>query len=64
MKDIKSIYWGAGPLPRGAEIVGEYQHGTRRGALIRLANGIHVQGNAGTIRAVNTRAVVCKEGGI
>ena len=52
MKDIKSIYWGPGPLPAGALIIGEYQHGTRRGALIRLANGNYVQGNAGTIRAI------------
>ena len=49
---VKAIYWGPGPLPMGAEIVGEYQNGIRRGALIRLANGNYVQGNAGAIRAV------------
>lgn len=42
-------YWGASPLPKGAEIIGGYSDSRRAGALIRLANGRVVCGNAGAI---------------
>jgi len=49
----KNLYWGSAPLPAGAECLGEYNGGPgRRGALIRLANGVLVQGNAGVIRTI------------
>ena len=40
-------YWGQTPLPDGAEIIGfiERSNGDA-GALIRLATGVYVQGNA------------------
>ena len=42
------LYWGVMPLPAGAEAIGVVtDNGT--GALIRLANGNYVQGNAGGI---------------
>ena len=42
-------YWGAGPLPEGATIIGGFSDSNRAGALIQLANGICVCGNAGAI---------------
>lgn len=45
-------YWGAGPLPKGAKIIGGYSDERRAGALIRLASGILVCGNAGAISNV------------
>ena len=52
------IYWGASPLPAGAECCGtvtrdEYD----TGALIRMGTGIYVQGNAGAIRSLPQRDV-------
>jgi hypothetical protein len=42
-------YWGPGNLPQGAQIVGGYSDENRAGALIHLANGVYVCGNAGVI---------------
>lgn len=45
------IYWGVMPLPAGAEAIGTVTRDIgETGALIRLANGSYVQGNAGGIR--------------
>ena len=52
-------YWGQTPLPDGAEIIGfvERDDGDA-GALIRLASGVYVQGNAPRIlRNLDQRAV-------
>lgn len=46
------LYWGAMPLPSGAEALGIVTHEAGAGALIRLANGNYVQGNAGGIRSL------------
>lgn len=46
------IYWGTMPLPEGAEALGIVSRDTGTGALIRLANGNYVQGNAGGIRTL------------
>lgn len=44
-------YWGAMPLPSGAEAIGVVRRDSgEAGALIHLANGHYVQGNAGVIR--------------
>ncbi len=54
----KNYYWGTGALPTGAEILGTVtrdEGGT--GALIRLASGIYVQGNAQGFRTLDQRAV-------
>jgi len=51
-------YWGAMPLPEGAEAVGIVKtsnNGT--GALIHLASGQYVQGNAGGFRSLPQREV-------
>lgn len=42
-------YWGAEPLPQGAKMIGGYSDNKRAGALIKLANGRLVCGNAGAI---------------
>lgn len=45
------LYWGAMPLPEGAEALGLVKRGAGdTGALIRLKSGNYVQGNAGSIR--------------
>ena len=47
------MYWGAMPLPEGAEAIGLVKReNLETGALIRLANGSYVQGNAGGIRTL------------
>ena len=47
------IYWGVMPLPNGAEILGLVKHETgETGALIQLANGNYIQGNAGVIKTL------------
>lgn len=46
------LYWGVMPLPAGAEALGIISRETGTGALIRLANGNYVQGNAGGIRSL------------
>ena len=44
------LYWGVMSLPVAAEALGIVTRETGTGALIRLANGNYVQGNAGSIR--------------
>lgn len=51
------LYWGVMPLPAGAEAIGLVKRDTGTGALIRLANGKYVQGNAGGIRTLPQRDV-------
>lgn len=52
------LYWGYAPLPADAEAIGIVQRETlETGALIRLATGVYVQGNAGTIRTLDQRKV-------
>ena len=47
------IYWGIAPLPGGAVALGTVtRNETETGALIRLANGNYVQGNALGIRTL------------
>ena len=47
------IYWGMGTLPKGAEPIGTVTRETgETGALIRLANGTYVQGNAQAFRTL------------
>ena len=49
------LYWGVMPLPEGSEVVGIVTRDTGTGALIRLASGKYVQGNAGSIRNLPQR---------
>lgn len=51
------LYWGVMPLPTGAEALGIISRETGTGALIRLANGNYVQGNAGGIRGLPKQEV-------
>lgn len=52
------LYWGYTPLPSGAEAVGTVQRESlETGALIRLATGIYVQGNARSIRTLDQNQV-------
>jgi hypothetical protein len=52
------LYWGGMPLPAGSEALGTVtRDGYDTGALIRLASGQYVQGNAGSIRALDPAAV-------
>jgi hypothetical protein len=47
------LYWGVMPLPEGAEALGLVKReNLETGALIHLANGNYVQGNAGGIRTL------------
>lgn len=51
-------YWGAMPLPKGAEALGTVTRDDgSTGALIRLASGRTVQGNAGSIRTLPQRDI-------
>ena len=45
-------YWGQMPLPAGAEALGTISRETGTGALIKLASGVYVQGNAGAVRTL------------
>lgn len=46
-------YAGPAPLPPGAELIGTVSRGELdKGALVRLANGNHVQVNAGVVRSL------------
>lgn len=53
------LFWGAMPLPVGADAIGtvKRENDLTGGALIRLANGRYVQGNAGGIRTLPQREV-------
>ena len=54
-----STYWGPGPLPAGAELCGIVtRNDTDVGALVRLASGEYVQGNAGATRSLPQRPVL------
>lgn len=47
------LYWGSMPLPEGATALGVVNRAPGdTGALIRLASGVYVQGNAGGIRTL------------
>lgn len=47
------MYWGAMPLPQGAELVGTVtRNGYDAGALLKMATGIMTQGNAGVMRSL------------
>lgn len=52
------LYWGVMPLPAGAEAIGIVSRENGTGALIRLANGNYVQGNAGGVRNLPKREEV------
>ncbi len=51
------LYWGAMPLPAGAEALGTVNNKNGTGALIRLASGQYVQGNSGGIRSLPQREI-------
>lgn len=52
------LYWGDMPLPAGGEALGTVtRDGYDTGALIRLASGQYVQGNAGATRPLDPSAV-------
>lgn len=53
-----TVYWGAMPLPEGAEAIGLVKRDNGTGALIKLASGEYVQGNAGGIRTLPQSKVV------
>jgi hypothetical protein len=61
-KNNWKIYWGVMPLPEGAESLGIVEHDGQKGALIKLANGNHVMGNAGGIRSL-PRIITPHKGG-
>lgn len=48
-KNMARAYWGCGPMPKGSKLCGGYTDQYRKGALIRLASGRYVCGNAGII---------------
>lgn len=52
---MAKAYWGTSPLPKGAELLGGYSDDHRAGALIRLASGALVCGNAGAITTVEQK---------
>lgn len=45
-------YWGAMPLPMGAELMGTVTRQRETGALLRMSNGIFCMGNAGALKAL------------
>lgn len=50
---VGKMYWGIKPLPVGAKLLGLIElKPNRKGALIRLQNGIFVEGSAGAIRTL------------
>lgn len=52
------LYWGYTPLPNGAKAYGTVQRESlEAGALIRLATGVYVQGNARAIRTLDQSEV-------
>jgi hypothetical protein len=56
-KNAWRLYWGMMPLPAGAKAFGLVNRDDEHGALIQLANGNYVQGNAGGIRTLPKRDV-------
>lgn len=51
------LYWGTMPLPDGAQALGVVSRDSGTGALVLLASGQYVQGNAGGIRTLPQREV-------
>jgi len=52
-KKLGRMYWGPGPLPQGAELLGTVTRpNMEAGALLRMPTGRLVQGNAGCLRTV------------
>lgn len=50
---VGKMYWGIKPLPVVAELLGLIElKPIRKGALIRLQNGVFVEGSAGSIRTL------------
>lgn len=45
------LYWGPGPLPEGAEVLGIRTDARGTGVLLRMPTGRDVIGNAGTLRS-------------
>lgn len=54
-------YWGPMSLPAGAEMIGGYSDDHRAGALIELASGAWVCGNAGSISTVEQKPMSADE---
>ena len=53
-----ALYWGPGPLPSGATVLGTVTRADgATGALLRLSSGIYCQGNAGALRSLPQREV-------
>jgi len=58
-KQMGLLYWGGGPLPYGADLIGTVNRQPgETGALIRLRTGRYIQGNAGSIRTLDRRKVL------
>lgn len=52
------LYWGARPLPERSKAVGTVvRDNGESGALIEMATGLYVQGNAGALRSLPQRAI-------
>jgi len=52
------LFWGNGPLPKGANALGVIRRGPwDKGALILMPTGIYVQGNAGSLRSLDQKKV-------
>ena len=52
------VYWGAGPLPKGAVALGTVtRDGTDTGALLLMRTGLYYQGNAGAVRGLPQRKI-------
>lgn len=50
------MYWGPGPLPQGAELMGVVTRPDREaGALLKMPTGALVEGKNGTIRSLRTQ---------
>ncbi|MBT9137029.1 MAG: hypothetical protein DDT34_02115 [Firmicutes bacterium] len=51
---LGTMYWGPGPLPQGATLVGVVTRldGTTTGALIQMPTGNLMQGNAGCLTSL------------
>lgn len=55
----RTIYWGASPIPPGSTAIGYVRRAPGDdGLLLRMATGIYVQGNAGSLRSLPQADVV------
>jgi hypothetical protein len=52
-QQARNLYWGAMPLPVGAQCLGLRRDLGDMGAVLLLASGAYVQGNAGAIRVLD-----------